>query len=79
MEKRADRRGVSPLLVFAAVLLAGVLVAGVALAWQVWGTTALAARAAPGQFAGAAPSPVTAASAADERELGPSSNAKPSA
>ena len=46
MEKRADRRGVSPLLVFAAVLLAGVLVAGVALAWQVWGTTALAARAA---------------------------------
>ncbi|HMS37957.1 MAG TPA: sortase [Arachnia sp.] len=46
MEKRADRQGVSPLLVFAVVLLAGVLVAGGALAWQIWGTTALSARAA---------------------------------
>ncbi len=46
MEKRAGRRGVSPLLVLAVVLLAGVLVTGGVLAWQVWGTTALSARAA---------------------------------
>ncbi|MBK7820025.1 MAG: class E sortase [Tessaracoccus sp.] len=44
--KREDRRRVSPLLVFAAVLLAGVLIAGGALAWYVWGTTAIAIRVA---------------------------------
>ena len=46
MKKRADRRGVSPLLVFAAVLLVGVLVGGGFIAWRVWGTTAIARQAA---------------------------------
>ena len=46
MKKQADRRGVSPLLVFAAVLLVGVLVGGGFIAWRVWGTTAIARQAA---------------------------------
>ncbi|MFT3888703.1 MAG: class E sortase [Arachnia sp.] len=44
--KRAERRGVSPLLVLGALLLAGLLGTGGVIGWFVWGTTALSARAA---------------------------------